>query len=274
MEDRKEYYNFLEELRKSGVTNMWGAAPFLQAEFDISDTEAREILLDWIKNYSELAKEYGWRDEVEEVTGDEIDTDSRAKELFDGEVDRQEAEEVLQSFDDEPEYLEDAEHIWIVEDAPLVIKYKDGKVKFFENNDGHIEKYDDLIEWCDTYGYEYEDVSQRIFDATDLDKGSELNFEDEDKEFIDIDEVEPEEEETETDDTDESLKESLEYEYRDDAMISLGQVGVMHDITGEYIIFKDDRSHESNKSSLGGLTRTDIKYIAQACKEILSKESK
>lgn len=294
MDDRKQYYEFLEELRKSGVTNMWGAAPFLQAEFDISAAEARDILLDWIKNYSELAKEYGWGNEVE-VKTDEVDfEDSRAKELFDGDVDRQDAEDILQAFDDEPDLIKDAEHIWLVDEAPLVVKYKDGKVKFFDSTDGHIEVYDDLIDWCNTYGYEYEDVAERVFAKTGLDKPSAtIEKEKDEEEIFDGDSEVIIDDEEEVDDQtqmeldyleqqerkhsinkDESLNEAPEHEYRDEAMISLGQVGVAHDVTGEYIIFKDTRDGETNKDTLKGLTKTDVKYIIQACTELLQKESK
>ena len=46
-----KYWLFLEELRRSGETNMWGAAPLLAAEFQISLKTASEILLEWIENY-------------------------------------------------------------------------------------------------------------------------------------------------------------------------------------------------------------------------------
>lgn len=48
---QNKYWIFLEELRKSGVTNMYGAAPYLQDEFGLSRREAREILADWMQNY-------------------------------------------------------------------------------------------------------------------------------------------------------------------------------------------------------------------------------
>ena len=39
-----EYFEFLETLRKSGVTNMFGAAPYLQREFGLDKSEARVVL--------------------------------------------------------------------------------------------------------------------------------------------------------------------------------------------------------------------------------------
>ena len=45
----KQYHIYLDELRDSGVTNMFGAAPYLQEEFGLEKKEAKEILLEWIK---------------------------------------------------------------------------------------------------------------------------------------------------------------------------------------------------------------------------------
>ena len=50
---KEEYYTFLDDLRKSGVTNMFAAALILAKEFGIPAKEAREILKDWIATYSE-----------------------------------------------------------------------------------------------------------------------------------------------------------------------------------------------------------------------------
>lgn len=47
------YWIFLEGLRRSGVTNMFGAVPYLMKAFDgLSEKEARAILIDWMKNYN------------------------------------------------------------------------------------------------------------------------------------------------------------------------------------------------------------------------------
>ena len=47
----EEAVELLEELRESGVTNMYGAAPYLAAEFSISNSDAREILGKWMESY-------------------------------------------------------------------------------------------------------------------------------------------------------------------------------------------------------------------------------
>lgn len=51
MKTTNKYWIYLEKLRRSGVTNMYGAGPYLQQEFGLSRIEARQILLDWMKNY-------------------------------------------------------------------------------------------------------------------------------------------------------------------------------------------------------------------------------
>jgi hypothetical protein len=47
----KEYFEFLETLRKSGVTNMFGAAPYLQREFGLDKYEAKDVLMAWMGSY-------------------------------------------------------------------------------------------------------------------------------------------------------------------------------------------------------------------------------
>lgn len=47
-----EYWIYLEDLRRSGETNMYGATPYLMEEFDLSKAEARKILADWMQNYN------------------------------------------------------------------------------------------------------------------------------------------------------------------------------------------------------------------------------
>ena len=49
----KEYFLFLNDLRDSGKTNMFGASPYLQDAFGLEKKEAREILTRWMKSFSE-----------------------------------------------------------------------------------------------------------------------------------------------------------------------------------------------------------------------------
>ena len=44
----KQQYKFLIELRNSGEINMFGAGPYLEAEFDLDRREARQVLKNWM----------------------------------------------------------------------------------------------------------------------------------------------------------------------------------------------------------------------------------
>ena len=43
-----EHKEFLDDLRDSGVTNMYGATPYIMEAFGVDKAEAREILLEWM----------------------------------------------------------------------------------------------------------------------------------------------------------------------------------------------------------------------------------
>jgi hypothetical protein len=45
------YYAYLDNLRKSGRINMFGAAPYLQQQFGLSRKEARIVLVSWMEQY-------------------------------------------------------------------------------------------------------------------------------------------------------------------------------------------------------------------------------
>lgn len=52
----QKYFGYLERLRQSGETNMYGAAPYLQEEFPelrYSPERARKILLAWFGTFRE-----------------------------------------------------------------------------------------------------------------------------------------------------------------------------------------------------------------------------
>ena len=50
-------YRFLDELRESGETNMWGAASFLQREFKhLKPDEVNKVLIDWMQIAGERRK--------------------------------------------------------------------------------------------------------------------------------------------------------------------------------------------------------------------------
>lgn len=49
---QEEHREFLNELRESGVTNMFGAAPYLQEEFpELTKQEARDIVGEWMRSF-------------------------------------------------------------------------------------------------------------------------------------------------------------------------------------------------------------------------------
>lgn len=48
----QKYINFLNGLRESGITNMFGAVPYLMECFpDLQKKEARKILSNWMRNF-------------------------------------------------------------------------------------------------------------------------------------------------------------------------------------------------------------------------------
>ena len=49
--DTEDYFSYLDDLRDSGVTNMFGAAPYLQQEFGLDRNEARDILRQWMDSF-------------------------------------------------------------------------------------------------------------------------------------------------------------------------------------------------------------------------------
>lgn len=50
---KAEIHEFLLALRDSGQINMFGAGPYLQEAFGLSRSEAKQALLDWVKDMSQ-----------------------------------------------------------------------------------------------------------------------------------------------------------------------------------------------------------------------------
>ena len=48
---KTEIHDFLIELRDSGETNMFGAAPYLMNEFGMTRYEAKDALLEWMRSF-------------------------------------------------------------------------------------------------------------------------------------------------------------------------------------------------------------------------------
>jgi len=49
--DELDVFEYLVDLRDSGITNMFGAAPYVEEEFGCSRDEARYWLVCWIKSF-------------------------------------------------------------------------------------------------------------------------------------------------------------------------------------------------------------------------------
>lgn len=47
-----KYWIFLEDLRRSGVTNMFAATPYIMEEFEVNYDIAKTILKDWMEHYN------------------------------------------------------------------------------------------------------------------------------------------------------------------------------------------------------------------------------
>lgn len=50
-----EIFAYLEELRESGETNMFGAAPYLENEFGMTRNESKTWLRRWMDSYKQSA---------------------------------------------------------------------------------------------------------------------------------------------------------------------------------------------------------------------------
>jgi hypothetical protein len=52
----KEVLEFLNILRDSGATNMFGATPYIEDEFGLDKKECRRLLSLWMKNFNDEGK--------------------------------------------------------------------------------------------------------------------------------------------------------------------------------------------------------------------------
>jgi hypothetical protein len=54
MNNQEDYFEYLDNLRESGVTNMYGAVPYLQREFPELDKDlAKHFLLKWMRTFAQ-----------------------------------------------------------------------------------------------------------------------------------------------------------------------------------------------------------------------------
>lgn len=47
-----EYFEYLDDLRESGATNMFGAGAYLQDAFDLSRRDASAVLSEWMRTFN------------------------------------------------------------------------------------------------------------------------------------------------------------------------------------------------------------------------------
>ena len=53
MSKQEQVNDYLDALRDSGATNMFGAAPYIVEEFGVSRNEAKQLLLNWMQTFGE-----------------------------------------------------------------------------------------------------------------------------------------------------------------------------------------------------------------------------
>ena len=61
-DQEQEVLEFLNILRDSGATNMFGATPYIKDEFDLDSKESKRLLMLWMENFNDEGK----YDEVKE----------------------------------------------------------------------------------------------------------------------------------------------------------------------------------------------------------------
>ena len=51
--NKEEMFLFLDNIRESGVINMWSAGQYLEECYELSKRESRDVLLEWMKTFAE-----------------------------------------------------------------------------------------------------------------------------------------------------------------------------------------------------------------------------
>jgi hypothetical protein len=52
-DQEQEVLEFLNMLRDSGATNMFGAVPYIKDEFELDSKEAKRLLMLWMANFND-----------------------------------------------------------------------------------------------------------------------------------------------------------------------------------------------------------------------------
>lgn len=53
MINKEKVFVFLDNLRESGITNMFGAAPYIEKMFEVERKTARSLLVEWMETFDE-----------------------------------------------------------------------------------------------------------------------------------------------------------------------------------------------------------------------------
>ena len=53
-----EHKIYLEQLRRSGIVNMFGATPFIEKRFNVNAITAAKILIEWMETYDPKDEAY------------------------------------------------------------------------------------------------------------------------------------------------------------------------------------------------------------------------
>lgn len=203
--NRDNYYEFLEALRRSGDTNMYGATQWLEGQEPeessihledynldpLAHDEAVAVLKDWMKNYNELSAKFGWDKEMTDIDEPEEITDNEEEyiRLFDKDIDRDLIDEFLKALSDQniTNELDSAKHIWYEDGLPFIIEYQNGGKNLISLVNGKVTVYDKFLdEYCDDFGLDFEEVRQKILDKTGIDfkPSFEDEFEDDSEEVV------------------------------------------------------------------------------------------
>ena len=51
--DKEAIFEYLDDLRESGVTNMFGAGPYVEDEFGLDRREAGKLVVEWMVTFEE-----------------------------------------------------------------------------------------------------------------------------------------------------------------------------------------------------------------------------
>ncbi len=50
---KEHVFDFLDNLRASGIVNMFGAGPYVEDVFECTRSEARDLVIEWMETFSE-----------------------------------------------------------------------------------------------------------------------------------------------------------------------------------------------------------------------------